>query len=132
ARLAEDSPPAQREFWPALIDPRVLLLGIAYVAIGAGGYGIRIWLPQIVQGMGFSDFATRFVVAVPHAAPMLAMVLSGRSRAAPLGSIERRAQGARLACGDPDAVCRSGLCRRRGRAFRYHRAVRAWRRRDRS
>jgi ACS family tartrate transporter-like MFS transporter len=81
SRLSAEGPqaPQQREFWPALLDPRVLVLGLAYVAIGAGGYGIRIWLPQIVQGMGFSNFATGFVVAVPYAAAMLAMIVWGHS-----------------------------------------------------
>src|SRR5712671_920595 len=79
ARLGEDRPRVEREFLAALMDPRVLALGLAYVAIGAGGYGIRIWLPQIVQGMGFSNFATGFVVAVPYAIAMIAMILWGQS-----------------------------------------------------
>ena len=78
-RVAQESPPGPREFWPALLDPRVLILGAAYVAIGAGGYGIRLWLPQIVQGMGFSDFTTGFVVAIPYAAALLAMIAWGYS-----------------------------------------------------
>ncbi|HYM18189.1 MAG TPA: MFS transporter [Micropepsaceae bacterium] len=79
ARLAEENLPREREFWPALLDSRVLILGLAYVAIGAGGYGIRIWLPQIVQDMGFSTFNTGFVAAVLYAAAMLTMILWGQS-----------------------------------------------------
>jgi ACS family tartrate transporter-like MFS transporter len=79
SHLAREAPLEQRAFWPALVDSRVLVLGLAYVAIGAGGYGIRIWLPQIVQDMGFSTFATGFVTAIPYTAAMLAMIVWGRS-----------------------------------------------------
>ena len=77
-RLAAEHAPAQREFWPALKDPRVWALGFAYMAVGAGSYGMRLWLPQIVQGMGFSIFATSFVVALPFALAMPAMIWWGR------------------------------------------------------
>jgi ACS family tartrate transporter-like MFS transporter len=79
ARLAAEPKPESRKFWPAFRDARVWALGIAYMAVGAGGYGMRLWLPQIVQGMGFSTFATGFVVAVPYALAMAAMIWWGRS-----------------------------------------------------
>ena len=66
-------------FRAALADPRVWVLGFCYMAVSAGGYGFRIWLPLIVQGMGFSDFATGFVVAVPYVFAMVLMIWWGRS-----------------------------------------------------
>ena len=55
------------------------MLGIAYMAVGAGGYGMRLWLPQIVQSMGFSNFANGFVVALPYLLAVGAMIWWGHS-----------------------------------------------------
>jgi cyanate permease len=38
-----------------------------------------LWLPQFVQGMGFSNFANGFVMVLPFAAAVGAMILGGRS-----------------------------------------------------
>ena len=51
------------------------LFGIVMIAF----YGTSLWLPQIVQAMGFSNRATGFVVALPYVAGMAAMILWGRS-----------------------------------------------------
>jgi ACS family tartrate transporter-like MFS transporter len=64
--------------WPALADPRVLLLCAIYFAIVVGLYGITYWLPQIVQGMGYSNSATGLVVALPYAAAVVAQIVWGR------------------------------------------------------
>ena len=60
-------------------DPRLYALGIAYIGVGAGGYGMRLWLPQIVQGMGFSNLANGFVVALPYLLAVGAMIWWGHS-----------------------------------------------------
>jgi ACS family tartrate transporter-like MFS transporter len=78
-RLAQEAVVDQPGFWPALRDPRLYALGIAYVAVGAGGYGMRLWLPQIVQGMGFSNLANGFVVALPYLLAVGAMIWWGHS-----------------------------------------------------
>jgi ACS family tartrate transporter-like MFS transporter len=51
------------------------------VAFGNGLclYGTTLWLPQIVQSMDFSNFATGYVVALPYLAAIAAMILVGRS-----------------------------------------------------
>jgi len=78
-RLAAEEPAGRPDFWPALRDPRVLALGIAYFAFGAAAYGIYLWLPQIVQAMGFSNTATGLVVSMCFVAAIPAMILVGRS-----------------------------------------------------
>jgi ACS family tartrate transporter-like MFS transporter len=78
SRLAADSGALTQEFFPALIDPRVWALGFVYFGINFGRYGVELWLPQIIQGMGVANLATTFVVAVPYAIGMAAMIYWGR------------------------------------------------------
>jgi MFS transporter, ACS family, tartrate transporter len=77
--LAAEDTVKRRELWPALRDPRVLALGAVVFGVDTGIYGITLWLPQIVQGMGFSNFATGFVVALLYILSMPAMIFWGRS-----------------------------------------------------
>jgi ACS family tartrate transporter-like MFS transporter len=79
ARLAAEDAAENHELWPALRDPRVLVLGLVNFGLLSGLVGITLWLPQIVQAMGFSNFATGFVVALPFVASIPAMILWGRS-----------------------------------------------------
>ena len=79
SELAREDRSVHSEIWPALSDPRVLMLGVVILTVGSSIYGVRLWLPQIVQAMGFSNFETGFVVAVPFAIAMLSMYLWGRS-----------------------------------------------------
>ena len=79
ARLAAEDSPGRRDLWRALRDPRVLALGLANFCFQASGYGVGLWLPQIVQAMGFLNFANGFVMVLPFAAGACAMILGGRS-----------------------------------------------------
>ena len=79
SRLAQEDTSERRELWPALVDPRVWVLGLVGFGQNCAAYGVGLWLPQIVQAMGFSTRVTGFVVAAPFVAVMLAMVLWGRS-----------------------------------------------------
>jgi ACS family tartrate transporter-like MFS transporter len=76
-RLAQESSTLPSAFWPALFDPRVIALGIVYFGINFGRYGVELWLPQIVQGTGFSTLATSFIVAIPYGVGIVAMILWG-------------------------------------------------------
>lgn len=78
-RLADEDAASRKEFWPVFRDRRVLALGLASMGLQFCIYGVQLWLPQIVQAMGFSNRATGFVVALPFAASMVAMFLVGRS-----------------------------------------------------
>jgi MFS transporter, ACS family, tartrate transporter len=62
----------------ALTDSRVLLLCAIYFGIVVGLYGIGYWLPQMIQGMGFSNLAIVALVALPYAAAGITQYLWGR------------------------------------------------------
>jgi len=61
----------------ALIDPRVLALSFIYLCIVAAGYGTVYFLPQIIKGLGFSNFQTGFVTSVPSIAGSVGMLVWG-------------------------------------------------------
>jgi ACS family tartrate transporter-like MFS transporter len=79
SRLAHEDFAQHRTVWPALRDPRLWVLGLVNFGILFGIYGVQLWLPQIVQAMGFSNLAIGFVAALPFVAGLPAMVLWGRS-----------------------------------------------------
>jgi ACS family tartrate transporter-like MFS transporter len=79
ARVSAEDNARERHVWPALRDPRVLALGLVNFAILFSSKGVQLWLPQIVHGMGFSNFAIGFIVALAYLASVPAMVLWGRS-----------------------------------------------------
>ena len=58
---------------------RVVALGFIFFADQAAASGSRFWLPQIVQGMGFSNLITGVIVALPFVVAMGVMFLWGRS-----------------------------------------------------
>jgi ACS family tartrate transporter-like MFS transporter len=79
ARLKTDEGTSEhRDFWPALMDMRVIALGLVLLGNQIGLYGVQLWLPQIVKGMGFSNFATGFVVALCFISAMVAMIYWAR------------------------------------------------------
>jgi ACS family tartrate transporter-like MFS transporter len=79
ARLASDDTAEHRDLWTALRDPRVYALGIVYFGYSMSFYGVGLWLPQIVQGMGVSNLAIGFVIAPAYIAAVIAMIFWGRS-----------------------------------------------------
>ena len=62
----------------ALGNTRVLLLGMVYFGAVAMNYGLSFFLPQIVQGFGFSLLATGFITAVPYVVGTASMIWWGR------------------------------------------------------
>lgn len=79
ARLAKEDAIKRSSFWPALFDRRVLVLCLGNFGIGFGGYGLSIWLPQILQSIGYSNLAIGFVVAFLSIMGMVAMIAWGWS-----------------------------------------------------
>jgi len=78
-RLAGEKTLAPPNLWPGLYDPRVLLLGLVGTGIGASIFGSQLWLPQIVKAMGYSNFITTCIAALPYAAAIPTMIFVGRS-----------------------------------------------------
>ena len=79
ANLSVALSPEQREIWRGLLDPRIVALGFVNFGLIFALYGLTIWLPQIVQAMGFSILSTSFIVAVPFIVSVPAMAVWGRS-----------------------------------------------------
>jgi ACS family tartrate transporter-like MFS transporter len=79
ARLATEESAQHRNLLTAFLDLKVWALGLVYLGYAISYYGVQLWLPQIVQAMGFSNLATSFLVALPFVATMIAMFLWGRS-----------------------------------------------------
>jgi ACS family tartrate transporter-like MFS transporter len=75
--MSEDSPD-HRDIWPALKDPRVYAIGLILSGNQVGLYGIQLWMPQMIQSMGISNFWNGFVVAGPFLVAMVAMIWWGR------------------------------------------------------
>ena len=79
ARLATENAAKRSEVWPALLDPRVLVLCLVSFAIGFGSVGVTLWLPQILQSMGYSNLSIGPLLAVLGLIAMAAMFAWGRS-----------------------------------------------------
>lgn len=79
ARLSAEDAIEHRNLWRALSDPRVIALGLVNFGVLAGTNGVALWLPQIVQSIGFSNLVTGFIVALPNLVSMGVMILWGRS-----------------------------------------------------
>jgi ACS family tartrate transporter-like MFS transporter len=79
ARLALEDGPKPTETGAALRDARIFALApVLFVILGAI-YGLLLWLPQIVQAMGFPNRAVGFIVALPAGGAAAGMVWWGRS-----------------------------------------------------
>ncbi|WP_298966552.1 MFS transporter [uncultured Methylobacterium sp.] len=48
-----------------LLDPRVLILALLYVAFPLAAYGLSYWLPTVVKGFGVSNTANGFINVLP-------------------------------------------------------------------
>jgi MFS transporter, ACS family, tartrate transporter len=77
--LAREEPAHHENFWRALVDAKVLLLGAAYFGAVMALYGLSFWLPQIIKGFGASILAAGFLTAIPYFVGATAMVLTSRS-----------------------------------------------------
>ena len=79
SRLAVEGATAHRNVGLALRDWRVFGLGLAGAGIQFCASGIQFWVPQIVQGKGFSNGIVGFIVALPFLFGTVAMILWGYS-----------------------------------------------------
>ncbi len=66
-------------FWQMLADKRIWIFIIPDFSIVIGLYGLNLWMPQMIKGLGFSNQETGFLVALPYIVAMIAMVVAGFS-----------------------------------------------------
>ncbi len=78
-RLAEEPPGELHGLWQMLTDKRIWIFIIPDFSIVIGLYGLGLWMPQIIKGLGFSNLETGFLVVLPYGLAMIAMVLWGIS-----------------------------------------------------
>ena len=65
--------------WQTLGHLKVLLFAVVYTALAIGIYGIALWMPQIIKGMGLQDpLKIGLVMAVPYLIATICMVLWSR------------------------------------------------------
>ncbi|MFL5280081.1 MAG: MFS transporter [Rhodopila sp.] len=62
-----------------LRDGRMLLLIVAYLAIGFGVYANVFFLPLIIKDLGYSNLSVSYLAAIPAALGAVGMVLVSRS-----------------------------------------------------
>jgi len=77
--LANEARPEHENHWRALLDRRVLTLGVAYFGVVMALYGLSFWLPQIIKGFGADILQAGFLTAIPYIVGATAMVLLSRS-----------------------------------------------------
>src|SRR6185369_12964166 len=65
--------------WQTLGNAKVLLFAVVYTSLAIGIYGLALWLPQIIKGMGLKDaLDIGLVMAVPYLIATVCMVLWSR------------------------------------------------------
>ncbi|MGE4062115.1 MAG: MFS transporter [Rhodospirillaceae bacterium] len=72
---SEAHPSTKKDLWSALVDPRVLVLSLAYFFFVTGSIGVGIWLPQILKPFGLTTLEVGFVSAIPYIAGCVALIL---------------------------------------------------------
>ncbi len=75
AEIAARAGAASHSPWKALVDPRVLALGIVYFGTSAGLYTLGIWAPSIIKQLGVSTMTVGFLNMVPPTLSVIAMYL---------------------------------------------------------
>ena len=63
----------------ALTDSRVLILSMIYFTSVVAGYGVTFFLPQIVKGLGHSNFVTGLLTAIPYVIGVIGLIFWGHS-----------------------------------------------------
>ena len=65
--------------WQTLAHPKVLLFAVVYTSLAIGIYGLSLWMPQIIKGMGCKDpLHIGLIMAVPYLIATICMVLWSR------------------------------------------------------
>jgi ACS family tartrate transporter-like MFS transporter len=75
AGLAAEPARMHQSFRTMIADPRVWAMAIPDFGIVLSTYGVGLWLPQIVKGIGFSVTGTSLVVGAVYASSSIVSVL---------------------------------------------------------
>lgn len=67
------------EPWRVLFSGRVWLLAMFFIAYSLIGYGLGLWLPQIISNMGVGSFATGWLSTLPWLAATVALLIVPRN-----------------------------------------------------
>lgn len=72
---------AERRHMPLrmLLDRRVLVFATVFFCTGIPSYGLSLWMPQIVKGLGHTNINTGFIVAIPFVFGCASLLLWGQS-----------------------------------------------------
>ena len=76
-RLAAEPKGELHGFWEMLSDKRIWIFIIPDFSIVIALYGLGLWMPLMIKGLGFSNVETGLLVALPYVLAMAAMVLIG-------------------------------------------------------
>ncbi len=63
----------------SLLNPRIILITIAFMFILYGVYSVSFFLPLIIKGLGLSNLAVGYVSALPSLCAAIAMIVVSRS-----------------------------------------------------
>ena len=65
--------------WQTLVNGKVLLFAVVYTSLAIGIYGLALWMPQIIKGMGLKDpLKIGLIMAIPYLIATVCMVLWSR------------------------------------------------------
>ncbi len=78
-RLASEPKGELHGFWEMLTDKRIWIFIIPDFSIVIALYGLGLWMPLMIKGLGFTNVETGLLVALPYVLAMAAMVLMGLS-----------------------------------------------------
>jgi MFS transporter, ACS family, tartrate transporter len=65
--------------WEVLSDRRVVVMALINFCSIIGGFGVQLWMPQIIKGFGLSNWQVGLLTAVPYIFAAIGMILWARS-----------------------------------------------------
>ena len=65
--------------WQTIANPKILMFAMVYTSLAIGIYGLSLWMPQLIKGMGVKDsLDIGLIMAVPYLIATICMVLWSR------------------------------------------------------
>ncbi|MGH6677445.1 MAG: MFS transporter, partial [Bradyrhizobium sp.] len=63
--------------WRAFFAPKILLLSLNYLGIGAASLGLLLFLPQIIKQLGVTNMQVGWITMIPYICGAISMVVFG-------------------------------------------------------